>query len=92
MDVATLEWLLTDAGRDLLEVAMVAYADAAGDHIRAATAVRKAEPDPERAAAALTQVELRTRGHSAARRRAPGGQARGGPTLERDRPGLRHRW
>jgi len=61
MDVPTLEWLLTDAGRDLLEVAMGAYADAAGDPIRAATAVRKAEPDPERAAAALTQAELRTR-------------------------------
>ena len=61
MDVPTLEWLLTDAGRDLLEVAMGAYADAAGDPVRAATAVRKAEPDPERAAAALTQVELRTR-------------------------------
>ena len=61
MDVPTLEWLLTDAGRDLLEVAMGAYADAVGDPIRAATAVRKAEPDPERAAAALTQAELRTR-------------------------------
>lgn len=61
MDVPTLEWLLTDAGRDLLEVAMAAYADAAGDPVRAATAVRKAEPDPERAAAALTQAELRTR-------------------------------
>jgi SAM-dependent methyltransferase len=61
MDVPTLEWLLTEAGRDLLEVAMEAYADAAGDPVRAATAVRKAEPDPERAAAALTQVELRTR-------------------------------
>ena len=61
MDVPTLEWLLTDAGRDLLEVAMGAYADAAGDPVRAATAVRRAEPDPERAAAALTQVELRMR-------------------------------
>jgi SAM-dependent methyltransferase len=61
MDVPTLEWLLTDAGRDLLGVAMEAYADAEGDPIRAATAVRKAEPDPERAAAALTQAELRTR-------------------------------
>ncbi|WP_107705706.1 class I SAM-dependent methyltransferase [Nocardioides allogilvus] len=61
MDVSTLEWLLTDAGRDLLEVAMGAYVDAAGDPVRAATAVRKAEPDPERAAAALTQAELRTR-------------------------------
>ncbi|PUA81749.1 class I SAM-dependent methyltransferase [Nocardioides currus] len=61
MDVQTLEWLLTDAGHDLLDVAMEAYADAAGDPVRAASAVRRAEPDPERAAAALTQVELRTR-------------------------------
>ena len=61
MDAPTLEWLLTDAGRDLLEVAMGAYVDAAGDPVRAATAVRKAEPDPERAAAALTQAELRMR-------------------------------
>lgn len=61
MDVPTLEWLLTDAGRDLLEVAMGAYADASGDPVRAASAVRKAQPDPEKAAAALTQAELRTR-------------------------------
>lgn len=61
MDVPTLDWLLTDAGRDLLEVAMGAYVDAAGDPVRAATAVRKAESDPDRAAAALTQAELRTR-------------------------------
>ena len=61
MDVPTLEWLLTDPGRDLLEVAMAAYVDAAGDPVRAATTVRKSERDPERAAAALTQAELRTR-------------------------------
>lgn len=61
MDVPTLEWLLTDAGRDLLEIAMEAYADAAGDPVRAASTVRKAEPDAERAAAALTQVDLRAR-------------------------------
>ncbi|UUZ57917.1 class I SAM-dependent methyltransferase [Nocardioides sp. B-3] len=61
MDVPTLEWLLTDPGRDLLEVAMAAYVDAAGDPVRAATQVRKAERDAERAAAALTQAELRTR-------------------------------
>ena len=61
MDVPTLEWLLTDPGRELLEVAMAAYVDAAGDPVRAATTVRRSEPDPERAAAALTQAELRTR-------------------------------
>ncbi len=61
MDVTTLEWLLSDDGRDLLEVATAAYAEAAGDPVRAATTVRKAEPDAERAAAALTQAELRNR-------------------------------
>lgn len=61
MDVPTLEWLLTDPGRDLLEVAMAAYVDASGDPVRAATTVRRSERDPERAAAALTQAELRTR-------------------------------
>lgn len=61
MDVPTLDWLLTDAGRDLLEVAMGAYVDAGGDPVRAATAVRRTESDPDRAAAALTQAELRTR-------------------------------
>ena len=40
---------------------MGAYVDAAGDPVRAASAVRKAQPDPEKAAAALTQAELRTR-------------------------------
>ena len=61
MDVPTLAWLTTDAGRDLLARAATAYVEAAGDPIRAAVAVRKMEPDPERAAAALTQVELRDR-------------------------------
>jgi len=61
MDVSTLEWLTTDAGRALLEIAAREYADAAGDPVRAAAAVRKQEPEAERAAAALTQVELRGR-------------------------------
>jgi SAM-dependent methyltransferase len=61
MDDSTLVWLTTDAGRALLEVATRAYADAAGDPVRAAAAVRRQESDVERAAAALTQVELRGR-------------------------------
>ena len=32
-----------------------------GDPVRAATAVRRTEPDPDRAAAATTQVQLRAR-------------------------------
>lgn len=61
MDVSTLEWLTTDAGRALLEMATAAHSAAAGDPVRAAAAVRKMEPDADRAAAALTQVELRGR-------------------------------
>ncbi|MDT9591727.1 class I SAM-dependent methyltransferase [Nocardioides zeae] len=62
MDLATLRWLLTPDGGTLLEVAARAYADADGDPVRAAATVRRTEPDPERAAAALTQVGLRVRG------------------------------
>lgn len=62
MDLATFRWLLTADGRTLLEVAARAYADADGDPVRAAAAVRRTEPDAERAAAALTQVGLRVRG------------------------------
>ncbi|MFS3130123.1 THUMP-like domain-containing protein [Nocardioides sp. Bht2] len=59
MDVTTFAWLLTDAGQQLLTVAADAYADHQGDPIRTAAAVRKQEPDADRAAAALTQVRLR---------------------------------
>ncbi len=61
MDVRTLEWLTTEAGRDLLALAAQASAEAQGDPVRAATRVRRIEPDAERAAAALTQVALRGR-------------------------------
>jgi len=65
MDVETFGWLLTDDGQRLLELATHAYVDAAGDPVRATTAVRKVagtdEGSPERAAAALTQVQLRAR-------------------------------
>lgn len=62
MDLETFRWLLTHDGRTLLDVAARAYADADGDPVRAAAAVRRTEPDPERSAAALTQVGLRVRG------------------------------
>jgi len=65
VDVETFRWLLTDEGQRLLGVATHAYVDAEGDPVRATTAVRRAagtdEGAPERAAAALTQVQLRAR-------------------------------
>ncbi|MCW2832919.1 MAG: hypothetical protein JWN68_872 [Nocardioides sp.] len=61
MEVSTLVWLTTDAGRALLETAATIHVEAGGDPVRAATAVRRVEPDAERAAAASTQVELRGR-------------------------------
>ncbi|MBE7324916.1 SAM-dependent methyltransferase [Nocardioides sp. Y6] len=61
MDLDTFLWLLTDDGQRLLERASHLYADHDGDPLAAAAAVRKVEPDAERAAAALTQVQLRVR-------------------------------
>ncbi|KRF18936.1 methyltransferase [Nocardioides sp. Soil797] len=61
MDLETFAWLLTDDGQRLLEQAGHAYADHDGDPVRSAAAVRKIEPDADRAAAALTQVGLRTK-------------------------------
>ncbi|KRF35281.1 class I SAM-dependent methyltransferase [Nocardioides sp. Soil805] len=61
MDLETLAWLQTDAGRRLLEEATHAWVDHGGDPVRATTAVRRLEPDPARAAAATTQVQLRAR-------------------------------
>jgi SAM-dependent methyltransferase len=61
VDLETLAWLQTDAGRRLLEEATRAWVDHGGDPVRAATAVRRIEPDPDRAAAATTQVQLRAR-------------------------------
>jgi SAM-dependent methyltransferase len=61
VDVETLAWLLTDEGQQLLEHAAHAYVDHAGDPVRAAAAVRRTEPVAERAAAAMTQVQLRAR-------------------------------
>lgn len=64
MDLETFEWLLTAPGQELLRIAAEAWADHDGDPVRAASAVRRTESDPERAAAALTQVSLRVRGVS----------------------------
>ena len=61
MDVDAFRWLLTGAGQELLVEATHAWADADGDVVRAAAAVRRTEPVAERAAAALTQVQLRAR-------------------------------
>jgi SAM-dependent methyltransferase len=61
VDLETLAWLQTDAGRRLLDAAAHAWVDHDGDPVRAATAVRRLEPDAGRAAAATTQVQLRAR-------------------------------
>ncbi|WP_110240721.1 class I SAM-dependent methyltransferase [Nocardioides gilvus] len=70
MDLDTFTWLLTDDGQRLLERAAHLYADDHGrnvggkqrtDLLAVAAAVRKVEPDAERAAAALTQVQLRVK-------------------------------
>ncbi|MGD9962094.1 THUMP-like domain-containing protein [Nocardioides sp.] len=61
MDLETFQWLLTDDGQRLLDRATHVYVDAEGDPVRAASSVRRIEPDADRAAAALTQVQLRAR-------------------------------
>jgi SAM-dependent methyltransferase len=61
VDLETLAWLQTGAGRRLLEEATRAWIEQGGDPVRVATAVRRLESDPARAAAATTQVQLRAR-------------------------------
>jgi len=61
VDIETLAWLRTDAGRRLLDATAHAWADHDGDPVRVATAVRRLEPDAEKSAAATTQVRLRVR-------------------------------
>ena len=61
MDRDAFEWLLTGDGQRLLELATHAWVDADGDPVRSAAAVRRLEADPDRASAALTQVQLRAR-------------------------------
>ncbi|WP_109508014.1 THUMP-like domain-containing protein [Nocardioides speluncae] len=61
MDIETFHWLLTSEGQQLLVIATEAYVDAAGDPVRAAASVRRTEPNAEKAAAAMTQIDLRRR-------------------------------
>lgn len=67
MDLAAFRWLLTDEGQALLGRTAETYDAADGDPVRAAAAVRALpgatdpEDGPARAAAALTQVDLRRR-------------------------------
>ena len=56
MDLEAFRWLLTDDGQELLARA----SDLPGDELTAQAALRRTA-DPERVAAALTQVELRRR-------------------------------
>ncbi|PKH43554.1 hypothetical protein SAMN05192575_10415 [Nocardioides alpinus] len=59
MEIETLDWLRTSEGERLLEGAALAWAEHAGDPVRVASAVRRLEPDAEKAAAATTQAQLR---------------------------------
>jgi SAM-dependent methyltransferase len=62
VEIETLDWLRTTEGRRLLVHATQAWADHAGDPVRVAAAVRRLEPDAEKAAAATTQAQLRAKG------------------------------
>jgi SAM-dependent methyltransferase len=62
MDLGTFDWLLTEDGGRLLDVAAEALAAAEGDPVRAAELVRRrGDATPDRRAAALSQVTLRVR-------------------------------
>lgn len=61
MDLESFRWLLTPDGQRLLERAAAVYAEAGGDVVRAASALRRAEPNAGHASAALTQAALRAR-------------------------------
>lgn len=61
MKIETLEWLRTPDGGRLLGHAAQAWADHPGDPVRVAAVVRRLEPDAEKAAAATTQAQLRSR-------------------------------
>ena len=72
MDLEAFRWLLTDPGQSVLARATRLYVDHGGDPVRTATALRQTGVEADRAAAALTQVDLRVRaagkfGHDAAR-------------------------
>jgi SAM-dependent methyltransferase len=62
VEIETLDWLRTTEGGRLLVHATRAWADHAGDPVRVAAAVRRLEPDAEKAAAATTQAQLRAKG------------------------------
>jgi len=62
VEIETLDWLRTAEGSRLLVHAAQAWADHAGDPVRVAAAVRRLEPDAEKAAAATTQAQLRAKG------------------------------
>jgi SAM-dependent methyltransferase len=61
VDLDAFRWLLTEPGQALLTRATELYVDHDGDPVRTATALRREQPEPARAAAALTQVDLRAR-------------------------------
>ncbi|WP_210504368.1 class I SAM-dependent methyltransferase [Nocardioides xinjiangensis] len=61
MEIETLAWLRTTEGARLLVLAAEAWEEHAGDPVRVAAVVRRAEPDAERAAAATTQAQLRAK-------------------------------
>lgn len=61
MEIETLDWLRTADGAQLLAAAAQAWVDHPGDPVRVAGVVRRLEPDAEKAAAATTQAQLRTR-------------------------------
>ena len=61
MEIATLEWLQTTEGGRLLVHAAQAWVDHPGDPVRVASVVRRVEPDAEKAAAATTQAQLRSK-------------------------------
>jgi SAM-dependent methyltransferase len=62
VELETLDWLRTTEGGRLLVHATRAWEDHAGDPVRVAAAVRRLEPDAEKAAAATTQAQLRAKG------------------------------
>jgi SAM-dependent methyltransferase len=62
VEIETLDWLRTTEGARLLVHATRAWADHARDPVRVAAAVRRLEPDAEKAAAATTQAQLRAKG------------------------------
>jgi THUMP domain-containing protein len=61
VDLDAFRWLLTEPGQALLIRATELYVDHDGDPVGTATALRRGQPEPARAAAALTQVDLRAR-------------------------------